>query len=79
MILSAKILGMVAAGSLVLAVAAYAFGRWDGAKSCEARHATSQLKQNEKVRKQNEKIKRSIPYSSDDNAAWEWLLKYGSK
>lgn len=77
MIFTPKLIGIVAAGSLVLAATTYLKGRYDGAKACDLRHLVAAQETAAKMEKAYEKIERKVPYRADRVVRDEWLLKHG--
>ena len=74
MIPNLQLIAILAAFSAILAGGIYFYGRWDGSRLCEARHATKQTEKTIEVVKVYEKIDRKIPYSADRAARFQWLL-----
>lgn len=72
-----QMIGIAAACALLLTGGAYIKGRYDGAESCEARHAEAQAKHNEETRRAYDEIKRTAPNDIDKQRAIDWLLKRG--
>jgi hypothetical protein len=77
MIFAPKILGIVAAGSLVMAATSYFKGRYDGVKACDMRHLVAAQETAAKMEKVYEKIERKVPYRADRVVREQWLLKQG--
>jgi hypothetical protein len=76
MLLNLKLGLILAAVCAGLVTGAYFLGRWDGSASCDTRHATAQLKTNEKVREGYAKIDKQKPSAGDDAGIAKFLLDH---
>lgn len=63
--------------AILLVVGVFFAGFHLGGNACEKKQAVGQLKQNKKLQKDYDKIKRNIPDNLDDSI--EWLLDNASQ